>query len=811
MLNSLLTAGKEKFPTKKNFPCLPEGFVVEFLYNSVEKGEIITEKLAKRPFFTVCSVWLAVSFPLFFSVTAVRLAVLIISAVLFAALVTVRFIKNGRYRNDVMPYLLIVLGIFLSGAFLFVYCDAAVPRVLSYSGTDHEITATVIKCRQRADFSSSYDIRVTSAGGKHVSFTAVLHVPGEIDAEPGETIRAKVSFSRPAENENGFPLRRYYISKGIYLIAEAEPDGIEFTGKTKTVGTVFASLSDRLSARLKLSLGNDTGGFASGILLGRRGDVPDGLECDFRYLGISHILAVSGMHLSVIAGAFIMLLRFFRLKRGAVFALGSAFTVFMMLLVGLPASVVRSGIMLIICLAADAAGKVDTPVISLVTSGTVIVLFSPESLADAGFQLSFAATLGILTLGKYLVGKIMDRLGKKKLVTVSGEKKSNPLRPLASLLSLLAVSLSAMIFTLPFSWFYYREVSVISPLSNLIFVPLAEVFLFLASGVLIFTGGIPGYLFRSGAGAVGYLITNLAGKMARISPEPVFLGREYAIPALILAVIAGVVFCAVRKKIGRSVIIVIFAAWVGLFSVCRAVGAITEKDTVMISAVNRGKNDYLLVNSGGKTLLIDFSDGRTTGLRNAASSTADLFGDVSADAVLLTHLHRYHAVSLARLSERTRLDYIIIPEPYDEISRGAAEAITEAAELRGVTVISYPSDRESSLDFDKCRITLSGISFLKRSVQPVMYLTVDTGNGIFGYFSASVFSSSLSDQAKEAIAGCDTAWLGIHGPVIKEKPGTITSGGDVIVSSDDVNTAYGTVFEPVDGNHVYAFRKSSDE
>ena len=84
------------------------------------------------------------------------------------------------------------------------------------------------------------------------------------------------------------------------------------------------------------------------------------------------------MHLSVIAGAFIMLLRFFRLKRGAVFALGSTFTVFMMLLVGLPASVVRSGIMLIICLAADAAGKVDTPVISLVTAGTAIVLFSPE-------------------------------------------------------------------------------------------------------------------------------------------------------------------------------------------------------------------------------------------------------------------------------------------------------------------------------------------------------------------------------------------------------------------------------------------------
>ena len=182
---------------------------------------------------------------------------------------------------------------------------------------------------------------------------------------------------------------------------------------------------------------------------------------------------------------------------------------------------------------------------------------------------------------------------------------------------------------------------------------------------------------------------------------------------------------------------------------------------------------------------------------------------MSADAVLLTHLHRYHAVSLARLSESTRLDYIILPEPYDEASSGAAAAIKEAAEKRGVTVISYPSDRKSSIDFKNCRITLSGISFLKRSVQPVMYLTVDTGNGIFGYFSASVFSSSLSCQAKEAVAGCDTAWLGIHGPVIKESPGILTSGGNVVVSSDEVNTAYGTVFEPVDNSHVYVFRKNS--
>ena len=774
----------------------------------MRKGGIVTEKLAKRPFFTVCSVWLAVSFLLFFSARAARLVILCASAVFFAVMLAVRFIKGGRYRNDVMPYLLIALGILLSGITLHIHCDIAVPRVLSYSGTDGELTGVVTKCRRRADFGSAYDVRVTSVNGKKVSFYALLRVSGELDADPGETLTAKVSFSRPDVSENGFPLRRYYISKGIYLAADAESDGITLTGRTKTVGAVFSSLSDRLSARLKLALGDETGGFASGILLGRRSDVPDGLTCDFRYLGISHLLAVSGMHLSVIAGAFIMLLRFLRLKRGTVFVLGSAFIVFMMFLVGLPASVVRSGIMLIICLAANAAGKAETPVISLVTSAAVIVAISPDSLADAGFQLSFSATLGILTLGKYLVGRIMHRIGKKKIITPSGIKKSNPLRPLASLLSLLAVSLSAMIFTLPFSWLYYREISAVSPLSNLIFVPLAEVFLFLASGVLIFTGGIPGYLFRGGAGTAGHLIVRLAEKLARISPEPVFLGRRYALISLAVAVICTVGISAARKKIGRSAILTVFALWVGLFSVCRVTEIAADRGTVGISAVNRGKNDYLLINSGSKTLLIDISDGRTTGLQNAASATADLFGDISADAVLLTHLHRYHTVSLARLAERTRLDYIILPEPNDESSRGIAAAIRAAAEERNVAILTYPSDGTASVDFINCRINLSEAAFLSRSVQPVMYLTVDAGDRRFGYFSASVFSSSLESAAREAMSECDISLLGIHGPVIKEPPGKLSSGGEILVTSDEVNAAYGTVFGTVADYPVFAFRKS---
>lgn len=770
----------------------------------------ITDRLTKTPFFSVCSIWLASSFLLFFSRETARLTVLAVSAVILAFLIALRFAKSGRYRNDTLPYLLITLAIFLSAICQYLHCDVAVPKLLSYSDSDAQITATVIKCRQHRDFSTSYDIKITSADDKSVSFNAVLHVAGELDAEPGEILKAQVAFSRPAVSENGFPLRRYYISKGIYLIAEADPDGIEFIGSTDSIGTIFSSLSDRLLAKLKLALGNSAGGFASGILLGRRDDVPDGMKCDFRYLGISHILAVSGMHISVIVGAFVMLLRFFRLKRGAVFILGSAFTVFMMFLVGLPASAVRSGIMLIICLAASATGRVETPMISLVTAGTIIVALSPDSLADAGFQLSFSATLGILTLGKYLVGTIMQGIGKRKIVTATGEKRNNFLRPLASLLSLLAISVSAMIFTLPFSWFYFGEISIISPLSNLVFIPLAEAFLFLASGVLIFTGGIFGTFFRGSAGATAHLITVLAEKLARISPEPVYLGQDYATASLIIAVISVTAVCAMRKKFGRSALLAVFATWIGIFSLCRVYETVVTQDTISFAAINRGKNDYLLLNIGSKTLVVDFSDGRTTGLSNAASVTAELFGDVSADAVLLTHLHRYHAVSMARLSERTRLDYIIIPEPFDDTTRGIAEAIKIAANERNVTVITYPSGGNSSIDFFDCRINLSEQIFIKRSVQPTMYMTVDTQGGVFGYFSASVFSSSLSDAAKAAIAECDTAWLGIHGPVIKESLEGITVRGNIFVSSETVNTAYKTVYETADNGRTFTFKINND-
>lgn len=87
--------------------------------------------------------------------------------------------------------------------------------------------------------------------------------------------------------------------------------------------------------------------------------------------------------------------------------------------------------------------------------------------------------------------------------------------------------------------------------------------------------------------------------------------------------------------------------------------------------------------------------------------------------------------------------------------------------------------------------------YLDRSVQPIMFLSVDTGNGVFSYFSSAVFESELSDKAINLASHSDAVWYGIHGPVIKNTLPEITVYGKVIVSSPAVNEGYEAVFDEI--------------
>ncbi|HEY3186547.1 MAG TPA: DNA internalization-related competence protein ComEC/Rec2, partial [Solirubrobacteraceae bacterium] len=190
-----------------------------------------------------------------------------------------------------------------------------------------------------------------------------------------------------------------------------------------------------------------SGALLGGLLLGTRGELPRETLEDFRRAGVYHILAVSGFNVALLASATFTALVLVRVPRRM--AAGAAMTVVLgfACVAGPEPSVIRAAIMGVLVLGALVLDREASVVNSLALAGIAILAIRPGDLADPGFQLSFAATLGIV-LAPLPAGTIAASIG---------------------------VSLAAQLAVLPITLSHFNQVSTIGILANLAVVPLAAV------------------------------------------------------------------------------------------------------------------------------------------------------------------------------------------------------------------------------------------------------------------------------------------------------------------------------------------------
>lgn len=226
---------------------------------------------------------------------------------------------------------------------------------------------------------------------------------------------------------------------------------IELTGKG--FGGELLALRAAVSERI-FALFPENGGVACGMLLGDKSGIAKETIAAFQGAGVMHLLAISGLHVSILAGALLLLLRGNPWVRfGAV----AAFLALYAALTAFSPSVVRAGVMLLVCaLAVPLRKRNDLPT-SLSLAFLIIVLIRPESLFYTGFQLSFCAVYGLLLLARPLQRPLL-RLGS----AASG---------------LLASSLAVTIATLPVMARSFGYVQPLSVLANLFILPIVPLFM----------------------------------------------------------------------------------------------------------------------------------------------------------------------------------------------------------------------------------------------------------------------------------------------------------------------------------------------
>lgn len=379
-----------------------------------------------------------------------------------SAAVIIQTIKY-TYRWRMLPSLALMLACSLAGFALFVSQipgqeahhikyhpaikasrDVLINGVCSQAPVTKNTTQVVLDVLwvKEAD-----DIDWVSTSGRVILFSKSL---GEGCApRPGDRVmvKAKLTPPGPVVNPNAFDYGEYLWTQGILLtgFVEARDVVIEKSAPWYNLYTFTYLLRNAMMDRTYALIGNnEQADLICGLLFGYRDRIDVSTEEMFVNTGAVHLLAVSGMHVILIYANIRWLFRFLRLDRlfsarsVAVLAIISIWI--FSFIVGLAPSIVRASMMLTLLILGEIL-KRHTNSMNLVSAGAVMILmYNPLTLFDVGFQLSFAAVLGIINLQKPIKAALPVFLNRIPHVS-----------------DLIAVTIAAQVATLPLILYYFHQ------------------------------------------------------------------------------------------------------------------------------------------------------------------------------------------------------------------------------------------------------------------------------------------------------------------------------------------------------------------
>lgn len=459
------------------------------------------------------------------------------------------------------------------------------PNLTAFCGRTMQVEAKIITV-DSSDENGFAVLQLLKADGHRVPMAPRVGMAGFAGSEAGELVSASLRFV----SDN-----RAMLAQGQYLSAEAVEAPV-VTGISRSLTDRLARLGGQLSFTLKSQLQPEPGALAAAICTGDKSALTDRLVLESQRAGLSHLLAVSGMHLSVVTGLLLALLP--RGKRLLRLVCGTAGIVAFSALSGASPSVLRAGAMLFLVLLADLISTETDPLTSVGFVLFCMTLTNPYRAANPGLLLSCAATLGVL-----LAGEAIDSLWCRVKDAPTPLKKAG-LRVLPHLLVPLAASAATLPILIALGW----GVSLWALPAN-----------FLATPVLpyLMGSGLAGAALYSVFPLGGRVLMGICGFLCRwvIGVARFFSGFEngywsirggYAILVLCFLAAFSVLIFRAPKRRALCVFTVLLSFWAILLSV------ILSANTVKAALIKSGSSPAVVITQNRKAAVIWSGGSRDT-------------------------------------------------------------------------------------------------------------------------------------------------------------------------------------------------------
>ncbi len=501
-----------------------------------------------------------------------------------------------------------------AAAFLlrFGYYAAVVFPARALCGKTHTVSAVVIEAQPSYNSTANVTLSVRQLDGKRVFWPLRVYVPQMSAPAAGDYL---TGLTLRFESNDGQADSLYSYTKGVYLTA-TPLSAPQSTHLDKGLRSIFARVQNTLSENIRQSLPQG-GAVVAAMSVGDKRWLSAQTKEAYRAAGISHMLVVSGLHLSAAASAAYFLGKRLFYKRRAAAALGLFVTVLFMFLTGFTPSVMRAGVTLLLVNIGMLLSLVPDTVTSLGFAALVLCIANPFAAMDAGLLLSFSATLGILACLFYT-----ERLQKRPL----WQKHPRLFKVFVAVL----VSISATLATLPVLLYFGMGVSLLSVFCNLLCGALLPIIAFCGFAL----GLIPPSLtlltlpFRAVAGVCTAFLQWIAAGANAIPWGFVYIGREALVLVFCLYALA---YFGFRMKVKRMPL------YLSAFAVLGIVAQMfLARGLVSVSLVGNTQAPPVLIVQDGQALVILQSAASGHSVQNALKqanlSHADMVIDLRKDA-----------------------------------------------------------------------------------------------------------------------------------------------------------------------------------
>lgn len=608
-------------------------------------------------------------------------------AAALAVLSPAAFLLKRKYRRPAQGILLsAAVGLF----WWWGYYELHVAPGEALVGQDAVIAARVTEYPQATERYTRLAVRVTDGAPRERAYL-YLYSGGLPEVRPGDEITAEIRVRTVMDH--GASDLHTNTSTGINLRGYFRGD-VEITGRWRWSWLYFPQeLSHYVKETCESLFPGRIGVFMKALLTGDKQDLYDDVELygDMRATGVLHAVAVSGFHVFVVVG--LVQLLFGRSKRTSLLSL--PLIAVLVLMTGAGASVVRAAVMQTMFMAAPIFDRESDSPSAIAAALLLLLLVNPMSIGGVGLQLSFACILGFAVF----LPRLSARIARVRLPAWMTRVRIPGLHPARDALKSLAATLSATAFSLPVSAHYFGAVPLLSPLANVLALPVIEVCFAGGYVVCILSAAAPA-LAKLGARVLSWgvrwclLVFRLLGRL----PFACLYAEEPG-AVLWLAFVYGLLLWWLVMRRRRKYLHPGIPVSLGVMGLCLVflwnLGGLSLGRREL-AVLDVGQGECVAFYDGGAAVVVDCGG---SGLANAGDVAADKLRSVGVrqvDALVLTHLHEDHTNGAATLMYRMPVRRLYLPADADdedgvrtELLAAAARYGTEVILLSGDELVEY--------------------------------------------------------------------------------------------------------------------------